>query len=40
MMLMVIMALKGHSFIFTNYGMEKQTTESIPNSFGHYCYFL
>ena len=40
MMLMVIMALKGHSFIFTNYGMEKQTTEPIPTSFGHYCYFL
>lgn len=40
MMLMVVMALKGHSFIFTNYGMEKQSTESIPNSFGHYCYFL
>lgn len=39
-MILVIIALKGHSFIFTNYGLEKQSTERIPNSFGHYCYFM
>lgn len=40
LMILVIIALKGHSFIFTNYGLEKQSTERIPNSFGHYCYFM
>lgn len=40
LMLMVIVGLKGHSFIFTNYGLEKQSTEHVPNSFGHYCYFI
>ena len=40
LMLMVIVGLKGHSFIFTNYGLEKQSTEHVPNSFGHYCYFM
>ncbi|KNB44047.1 diacylglycerol o-acyltransferase [Blastocystis sp. subtype 4] len=40
LMLLVVFALKGHSFIFTNYGLEKQSTEHVPNSFGHFCYFM
>ena len=40
MMGVVLMALKGHSFILTNYSLEKQSTEPIPNSFGHYLYFM
>ena len=40
MMGVVLMALKGHSFVLTNYSLEKQSTEEIPNSLGHYLYFL
>ena len=40
MMGAVLMALKGHSFVLTNYSLEKQSTEEIPNSLGHYLYFM